>query len=60
MTIAGGHYLRKQSHREGIIQLLRSCSLPTGWPVEGIISDLRISWATTQETLGRSPSRSHE
>lgn len=48
VTIAGGRYLREQSHREGIEQLLRDCSRPTGWPVEDIIRDLRMCWAITQ------------
>jgi hypothetical protein len=48
MRIVGGRYLREQEHREGIEQLLRDCSRPTGWPVEGIINDLRMCWATTQ------------
>ena len=41
----GGRYLVQHSHREALLNMLLEFRIPTGWPVQSIIEDLRQHWA---------------
>ncbi|KAE9375243.1 hypothetical protein N431DRAFT_542827 [Stipitochalara longipes BDJ] len=41
-----GRYLIQHHHREDLVNMLQYFSIPTGWPVQPIIEDLRQHWVS--------------